>query len=179
MSGWPRRWFGVMGSLLWLGMCCGLAVAQTPPPGRLIIDHKGFSRPQRQGHPLEIEASITSPAGVRKAEVFCRPAGGREFTALPMELTENQRYRATVPDWMTAGTAVEYYITAVDQAGRSASQGFVGFPLSVSLLPLRSQSQEERVKALDDTLDVIRKGKDPQLAPGTTGQNPQPGRTRY
>jgi hypothetical protein len=112
--------------------------------------------------PLAIEATIASPAGVRKVEVFCRQAGGRDFTALLMEPIGNDVYRAVVPDWMTAGVGVEYYITATDQLGRSASQGFVGFPLAVRFVSGQPPSQEERLKSLDDTLDAIRKSKESQ-----------------
>jgi hypothetical protein len=63
---------------------------------------------------------------------------------------------------MTAGAGLEYYITATDQAGQSTSQGFVGFPLLVRLESVAPQSQEERVKSLEDTLDAIRKSKESQ-----------------
>jgi hypothetical protein len=79
-----------------------------------------------------------------------------------MESVGNDAYRAVVPDWMTAGAGLEYYITATDQIGRSTSQGFVGFPLLVRLESAAPQSQEERVKSLEDTLDAIRKSKEPQ-----------------
>jgi hypothetical protein len=85
-------------------------------------------------------------------------------------------YRAVVPDWMTAGVGLEYYISATDQQGRSASQGFVGFPLIVRLAPPRQQSSEERVKALDDTLDLLRKSRQaPPSQPGG-GADPLPRR---
>jgi hypothetical protein len=84
-----------------------------------------------------------------------------------MEHIGQDVYRAVVPDWMTAGAGLEYYISATDQQGRSASQGFVGFPLIVRLAPPRQQSSEERMKALDETLDLLRKSRDtPVLLPG-------------
>jgi hypothetical protein len=164
-----------MSGMFWLGMITVPAAAQTKPAGRLIIDHKVFTRPQRQSKPLVIEATITSPEGILKAEVFCRPVGGRDFTALPMESTEGDVYRAVVPDWMTTAEGLEYYITASDQFGRSASQGFVGFPLTVRLVAPRQQTQEERLKALDETLGTIRKSRESQL-PG--GYSPLPGGSR-
>jgi hypothetical protein len=79
---------------------------------------------------------------------------------------------------MTAGSGVEYYITASDQAGRSASQGFVGFPLTVRLLPARQFSQEERVKELDAALEILRKNRETPPTPSGNYQSPQPDRYR-
>jgi hypothetical protein len=143
-----------------------VAPAQTTSEGRLTIDHKVFTQPQPQGQPLLIEATITSPAGMHKAEVFCRQAGGRDFTALKMEHVGQNVYRAVVPDWMAAGAGLEYYITASDQQGRSTSQGFVGFPLIVRFVPPRQQTPEERVKTLNETLDLLRKSRETPAAPG-------------
>src|SRR6266705_6887526 len=174
----PKLWYmlyRVVGCLLALGLLGTLAVAQQPQAARLAIDHAPFTRPQRRGTPLTIEATITSPAGIRKADVFCRAVGGGDFTALPMEAVAENRYRAVVPDWMTAGQGIEYYITATDERGQSTSQGFVGFPLAVRLLPGKGPTQEERLKALQETLDIIRKSKEKE----TTPQKPDPTTNRY
>jgi len=135
--------------------------AQMQPAEQLVIQHQTFVHPQQRGDPLPIEATITSPAGIRKAEVFCRPVGGRAFTALTMTEIEHGKhaYRAVVPDWLTAAQGLEYYITATDQLGRSASQGFVGFPLVVRLDVQRQRTPEERVQSLEDILGVIRKNR--------------------
>jgi hypothetical protein len=113
-----------------------------------------------------------SPAGIRKAEVFCRAVGGGDFTALPMVAIEDNHYRAVVPDWMTAGPGLEYYITATDERGQSTSQGFVGFPLVVRLAAGQGPTQEDRLKALQETLDVIRKSK--ETPPQTTAPTINP-----
>jgi hypothetical protein len=169
-----HAFYNVTGCLLVLGLLCPMAVAQQQPQAaRLAIDHAPFNTAQRRGAPLAIEARITSPAGIRKAEVFCRAVGGGDFTALPMEAVEEHRYRAVVPDWMTAGPGLEYYITATDERGQSASQGFVGFPLAVRLVVGQGPTQEERLKALQETLDVLRKNKE------TTPQKPDPTTNRY
>ena len=152
--------YGFACCLLSLGLLGTLVAAQQPQETRLAIDHAPFTRAQRRGTPLPIEATITSPAGIRKAEVFCRVSGGGDFTALPMEPVGNNRYRTVVPDWMTAGKGLEYYITATDERGQSTSQGFVGFPLFVPFAVAQPPSQEERLKALQETLDVIRKNKE-------------------
>jgi len=170
-----HAFYSVTGGLLVLGLLCPLAVAQQPKEARLAIDHAPFTTAQRRGAPLAIEARITSPAGVRKAEVFCRALGGGDFTAVPMEAVEEHRYRAVVPDWMTAGPGLEYYIAATDERGQSTSQGFVGFPLAVRLLPGQGPTQEERLKALQETLDIIRKSKEKE----TTPQKPDPTTNRY
>jgi hypothetical protein len=159
---WRRVVAGVAFWGLVLSLLVAPALAQTKPGAGLTITHTGFKSPQKRGARLAIDATIASPAGVRKAEVFCRPAGGRDFTALPMDLVGNDVYRAVVPDWMTAGAGLEYYITAIDQGGRSASQGFVGFPLLIQLVSGQPLSQEERLRSLDDTLDAIRKSKEAQ-----------------
>jgi len=168
--------YSVTGCLLVVGLLCPLAVAQQSQEARLAIDHAPFTMAQRRGAPLVIEARITSPAGIRKAEVFCRTLGGGDFTALPMAAGEENRYRAVVPDWMTAGPGLEYYITATDERGQSTSQGFVGFPLAVRLLPGQGPTQEERLKALQETLDIIRKSKESKE---TTPQTPAPTTNRY
>jgi hypothetical protein len=164
----PKLWYmlyRVVGCSLALSLLGALAVAQQPQEARLTIDHAPFTRPQRRGVPLTIEATITSPAGIRKADVFCRAVGGGDFTALPMESVAENRYRTVVPDWMTAGQGIEYYITATDERGQSTSQGFVGFPLVVQLVGGQSPTQEERLKALQETLDVIRKNKEGTTRP--------------
>jgi hypothetical protein len=157
--------YRVVGCSLALSLLGALAVAQQPQEARLTIDHAPFTRPQRRGVPLTIEATITSPAGIRKADVFCRAVGGGDFTALPMESVAENRYRTVVPDWMTAGQGIEYYITATDERGQSTSQGFVGFPLVVQFVGGQSPTQEERLKALQETLDVIRKNKEGTTRP--------------
>ena len=162
--------YSVIVCLLALVLLGTLAVAQQPQEARLAIDHAPFTRPQRRGASLAIEANITSPAGIRKAEVFCRAVGGGDFTALPMEPVGDNRYRAVVPDWMTAGQGLEYYIAATDERGQSTSQGFVGFPLFVPFFTAQAPSQEERLKALQETLDVIRKGKETPQRPDPRGQ---------
>ncbi len=164
----PKLWYmlyRVVGCSLALSLLGALAVAQQPQEARLAIDHAPFTRPQRRGVPLTIEATITSPAGIRKADVFCRAVGGGDFTALPMDSVAENRYRAVVPDWMTAGRGIEYYITATDERGQSTSQGFVGFPLVVQFVGGQSPTQEERLKALQETLDVIRKNKEGTTRP--------------
>ncbi len=164
----PKLWYmlyRVVGCSLALSLLGALAVAQQPQEARLAIDHAPFTRPQRRGAPLTIEATITSPAGIRKADVFCRAVGGGDFTALPMDSVAENRYRAVVPDWMTAGRGIEYYITATDERGQSTSQGFVGFPLVVQFVGGQSPTQEERLKALQETLDVIRKNKEGTTRP--------------
>ena len=129
--------------------------------GALSITHQGFSRPQARGKPLAIEATIAAAAGVRKAQVFCRSAGSGDFMALPMSHVEGERYRAVVPDWLLAGSGLEYYIEVTDGNGQAASQGFRGFPLQVLLVSTRRSSQEERLKALQDALDLIRQQNQP------------------
>jgi hypothetical protein len=166
MSYWWRVFWGIVCGAVSVGLLTVEAAAQTKQPARLVIDHKIFAQPQRQGQSLAIQATISSPAGIDKAEVFCRQAGGRDFSALKMEYVGQDVYRAVVPDWMTAGVGLEYYISATDQQGRSASQGFVGFPLIVRLVPPRQQSSEERVKALDDTLEQLRRSRQTPAMPG-------------
>jgi hypothetical protein len=167
-----HAFYSVTGCLLMLDLLCTLAVAQQPQEARLVIDHAPFTRVQRRGAPLAIEARIMSPAGIRKAEVFCRAVGGGDFTALPMVAIEDNHYRAVVPDWMTAGPGLEYYITATDERGQSTSQGFVGFPLVVRLAAGQGPTQEDRLKALQETLDVIRKSK--ETPPQTTAPTINP-----
>jgi len=154
--------YSVTCCLLALGLLTARAAAQQPHEARLAIDHAPFNRPQRRGAPLIIEATIVSPGGIRKAAVFCRVAGGGDFTALPMEAVGDNLYRAVVPDWMTAGRGLEYYITATDERGQSTSQGFVGFPLSVQFAGAQNPGPGDRLKALQETLDVIRKQKEAQ-----------------
>lgn len=151
------------GSMALVGLLVLLFV--TAPQGQQndapSITHQGFSRPQARGKPLAIEATITAAAGVGKAQVFCRSAGGGDFMALPMAPVEDDLYRAMVPDWLLAGPGLEYYIEVTDSNGRTASQGFRGFPLQVLLVSTRRSSQEERLKALQEALDLIREQNQP------------------
>ena len=151
------------GCLVLLGLfVLSLATAaQGQQSDALSIAHQGFSRPQARGKPLAIEATIAAAAGVRKAQVFCRSAGGGDFMALPMAPVEGNLYRAVVPDWLLAGSGLEYYIEVTDGNGQAASHGFRGFPLQVLLVSTRRSSQEERLKALQDALDLIREQNQP------------------
>jgi hypothetical protein len=134
------------------------------------IEHRPFDQPQQQGVSFAITARIQSPAGVQKAIVYCRMQGAQTFTALPMRPRDEQVYEAIVPDWMTTSSGLEYYITATDRLGQSASQGFVGFPLTVRLVSERVQTREERLQILEDNLRFIRRSK-----PGAEdGQNYDP-----
>ena len=151
-----QRKIGGRMAFLGLSVLLFAAVVQGQQNGALSITHQGFSRPQAQGKPLAIEATITAAAGIRKAQVFCRSAGSGDFMALPMLHVEGERYRAVVPDWLLAGSGLEYYIQVTDSNGQTASQGFRGFPLQVLLVSTRRGSQEERLKALQEALDLIR-----------------------
>ena len=155
------RWMALLG----LSVLLFANVVQGQQNGALSITHQGFSRPQARGKPLAIEAAITAAAGIRKAQVFCRSAGGGDFMALPMLPVERDLYRAVVPDWLMAGAGLEYYIEVTDSNGQAASQGFRGFPLQVLLVSTRRSSQEERLKALQEALDLIREQNRPS---GTT-----------
>jgi len=138
-----------------------LAMAAAPGARKplLTIEHRPFDQPQQQGVSLAITARIQSPAGVQKAIVYCRMQGAQTFTALPMQPQDEQVYEAIVPDWMTASSGLEYYITATDRLGQSASQGFVGFPLTVRLVSERVQTREERLQILEDNLRLIRRSR--------------------
>jgi|GEM_PF-1921091 len=171
LGGWRVQVTLVVG-LVFLAGLNTLALAQATG---LAIDHAPFTRPQRRGAPLLIEATITAPAGLRKAEVFCRTVGGGDFTAIPMESVAENRYRTIIPDWLTAGQGLEYYITATDERGQSTSQGFVGFPLLVSFAGGQGATPEDRLKALQETLDVIRKSKEKDNLP----RSPDPTQNRY
>ena len=151
------------GCLVLLGLfVLSLATAaQGQQSDALSIAHQGFPRPQARGKPLAIDATIAAAAGVRKAQVFCRSAGGGDFMALPMAPVEGNLYRAVVPDWLLAGSGLEYYIEVTDGNGQAASHGFRGFPLQVLLVSTRRSSQEERLKALQDALDLIREQNQP------------------
>jgi hypothetical protein len=155
-----RVLLGGVGSALLVWTWYGAAAAQKSREARLAIDHRLFTQPQRRGAPLAIDATITSPAGVRKAEVFCRASGGGVFTALAMAPVGENVYRAVVPDWLMAGAGLEYYITASDYDGQSTSQGFVGFPLVVRLSTAQAPTQEQRLKVLEENLDVLRKSRE-------------------
>lgn len=160
-----QRKIGRCMALLGLSALLFATVVQGQQNGALSITHQGFSRPQARGKPLAIEAAITAAVGIRKAQVFCRSAGGGDFMALPMSHVEGERYRAVVPDWLLAGSGLEYYIEVTDSNGHAASQGFRGFPLQVLLVSTRRTSQEERLKALQEALDLIRQQNQPS---GTT-----------
>ena len=169
MSG--RRSFGPDAALLALLILVMTAVAQGQQQKSLSITHHGFSGPQARGRPLVIEAIITAAGGVAKAQVFCRSAGGGDFMVVPMKRVEGDLYRAVVPDWLLAGSGLEYYIEVTDRNGRTASQGFRGFPLQVQLVSTRGSSREERLKALQEALDLIRGQNRPSSPGGHSNRN--------
>ena len=144
---------------------------------RPTVLHQVFAGAQRRGVPLAIDATLSAPSGIKKAEVFCRPSGGGDFTAFPMTPLEGDVYRAIVPDWMTAGAGLDYYITATDQHGVSTSQGFVGFPLHVEFYS--PSTREDRVKSLDDALDILRRQRQERaITPSSGGYNSSPSEGR-
>ena len=147
-------------------------LAQGKRQALVTIEHALFTRPQLRGSPLPIEARIASPAGIREAKVYYRKPGERDFTALRMRRYGEQTYRAVVPDWGMTGTSLEYYITAVDLLGSSASRGFVGFPLTVRLTSGRGLTRQERLETLEDTLEVIRQNR---AAPSQESQSYEDG----
>ncbi len=170
-GGWYTRasrgaWVLLIGVM---ALCTSAQSAQVLP---VTIEHREFMRPQRRGAPLVIEATITAPAGIRQARVFCRPAGGRDYTAIPMERVADDHYRAIVPDWLTAAEALEYYITATDLLGHSVSQGFAGFPLVVQLVAKQALSREERLRMLQQTLEFLRKRRGPSRSEEQLYQDP-------
>jgi hypothetical protein len=147
-------------------------VARGEQAARPVIDHRVFTHPQARGYALVIEATITAAAGVRKAEVFCRPDGGGDFIPVSMVQHGGEHvYQAIVPDWMTAGSGLSYYITVTDQEGQSTSQGFVGFPLYVEFASAQPPSQEERLKALQGVIDTLRQQR--ETPPPTDYRNPR------
>lgn len=150
------RSFGSGVALLALVVLLTTTVAQGQQNKGLSITHQGFSGPQARGRPLAIDAMIAAARGVARAQVFCRSAGGGNFMAVPMAQVEGDLYRAVVPDWLLAGSGLEYYIEVTDSDGETASQGFRGFPLQVRLVSTRGSSREERLKELEEALDLIR-----------------------
>jgi hypothetical protein len=156
-----RRSFGRCLAILGILVLMCTPVAQGQQHKSLSIAHQGFSGPQARGRPLGIEATITAAGGVAKAQVFCRSAGGGNFMALPMAHVEGNVYRAVVPDWLLAGSGLEYYIEVTDGNGETGSQGFRGFPLQIRLVSARGSSREERLKALQEALDLIREQAQP------------------
>ena len=169
MSG--RRSFGPDAALLALLVLAVAAVAQGEQHKSLSITHHGFSGPQARGRPLAIEAIVAAAGGVARAQIFCRSAGGGDFMVVPMKRVEGDLYRAVVPDWLLAGSGLEYYIEVTDRNGETASQGFRGFPLHVRLVSTRGSSREERLKALQEALDLIREQNRPSSPGGHSNRN--------
>ena len=157
-----------------LGICLIVARSDAQET-RPTVQHQVFAGAQRRGVPLAIDATLSAPAGLKKAEVYCRPSGAGGFTALPMAPLEGDVYRAIIPDWMTSGEGLDYYITVTDQQGVSTSQGFVGFPLHVNFYS--PSTREERVKSLDDALDILRRQRQERtVEPSDIGSSPSGGR---
>ena len=156
-----RRSFGHCVALLAFLVLLTTPVVQGQQHKSISIDHRGFNGPQARGRPLAIEAMIAGSRGIAKAQVFCRSAGGGNFMAVPMAQVEGDLYRAVVPDWLLAGSGLEYYIEVTNGDGETASQGFRGFPLQVRLVSTRESSREERLKALQEVLDLIREQNQP------------------
>jgi hypothetical protein len=106
---------------------CGAATsrgtpATTMPPaettgGVVPLDYRGDHTP-----PLAFVKRTSSPA-----------VGGATLLHSPMDVAEN-RYRAVVPDWMTAVRVLSITSPLPTSEGNQL-QGFVGFPLSSLLRP--------------------------------------------
>ena len=170
---WRRRALvmGVWSSVM-LTVLNVVGLAQEKRRALVTIEHERFRQPQPRGYPLVIEAVITSPAGVREAKVYYRAPGAADFSMLPMQQQGEHHYRAVVPDWSTTGRFLEYYITAIDLLGSSTSSGFEGFPLGVELTDQTAPTRDERVKALDNALETLRRRREESKPkqPGTYEQ---------
>lgn len=96
-------------------------VIQTSPlPG--LADH---------GRRLDLAFRISDASRIVQAQIFFRKHGDLTYDFLPLEAQGGDVYAASIPSYAVTGTAVEYYVVAIDEAGNASIEGSAGMPLSI------------------------------------------------
>jgi hypothetical protein len=105
----------------------------TPP----LILHRPPIQSVRPGGPLVIQATITDNVAVKKASVFFRFMGTREYFIMDMHHVGNNIYSIEIPDQYVQVPGLEYYIQASDKAGNiEAFRGSSFSPLTIKVIPI-------------------------------------------
>ena len=125
---WMSAWTLLISPFAPLLAYGGLFIEDKIPPK---IVHQAIEEIPVDGKPFEITAIMTDNEGVRKGLLFYRSAMGIAFIEIKMEAMEDNMYRAVIPseDISSPGSALEYYIAAIDNVGNVTLQGLLNNPM--------------------------------------------------
>jgi len=80
-------------------------------------------------------AVTTDDIRVQQVQLYYRVAGTSKYIFLPMGMTANQAYTATIPAAAVTRSGVEYYLVARDSKGNLTSVGSAARPNFVVIQP--------------------------------------------
>lgn len=87
----------------------------------------------RAGVGVTISAKATDNIGVAAVKLYYRAAGADEYQCMNMVAGENNLYAATIPAVAVKGSELQYYVTAEDGDGNTASSGTVLLPNKIAI----------------------------------------------
>lgn len=87
----------------------------------------------RAGVGVTISAKATDNIGVAAVKLYYRAAGADEYQCMNMVAGENNLYAATIPAAAVKGSELQYYVTAEDGDGNTASSGTVLLPNKIAI----------------------------------------------
>ena len=87
----------------------------------------------RAGVGVTISAKATDNISVAAVKLYYRAAGADEYQCMNMVAGENNLYAATIPAAAVKGSELQYYVTAEDGDGNTASSGTVLLPNKIAI----------------------------------------------
>ena len=87
----------------------------------------------RAGVGVTISAKATDNIGVAAVKLYYRAAGADEYQCMNMVAGENNLYAATIPAAAVKGSELQYYVTAEDGDGNTASSGTALLPNKIAI----------------------------------------------
>ena len=79
-----------------------------------VIVHEPIVATQAKGAPVTVTATVTDPSGVAEVRVYFRAGGTASFTSAALTPVVGDRFTGTIPAAVVMGSAVDYYLEAVD-----------------------------------------------------------------
>lgn len=87
----------------------------------------------RAGVGVTISAKATDNIGVAAVKLYYRAAGADEYQCMNMVAGENNLYAATIPAAAVKGSELQYYVTAENGDGNTASSGTALLPNKIAI----------------------------------------------
>lgn len=87
----------------------------------------------RAGVGVTISAKATDNISVAAVKLYYRAAGADEYQCMNMVAGENNLYAATIPAAAVKGSELQYYVTAEDGDGNTASSGTALLPNKIAI----------------------------------------------